>query len=148
MITGAGRGLGRALTMRALAAGHAVVATTRGDHDLPDHDRLTVLTLDVRDRAAAVRAVESAGSTLGSVEVLVNNAGYGLIGAAEEVSEDDARDPGDEPPGPALAQPGRDPPHAVAGLRAHRSDLNRRRGGHDADAGPLQLLEMGAGGVQ
>ena len=91
MITGAGRGLGRALTMRALAAGHAVVATTRGDHDLPDHDRLTVLTLDVRDRAAAVRAVESAASTLGSVEVLVNNAGYGLIGAAEEVSEDDAR---------------------------------------------------------
>lgn len=91
MITGGARGLGRALTMRALAAEHAVVATTRGDHDLPDHDRLTVLTLDVRDRAAALRAVEAAASALGSVYVLVNNAGYGLTGAAEEVAEDDAR---------------------------------------------------------
>jgi len=91
MITGGNRGLGRALTMRALAAGHAVVATARGDHSLPDHDRLTVLPLDVRDRAAAFRAVDAAAARMGSLDVLVNNAGYGLIGATEEASEDDAR---------------------------------------------------------
>jgi NAD(P)-dependent dehydrogenase (short-subunit alcohol dehydrogenase family) len=91
MITGGNRGLGRALTMRALRAGDSVVATTRGDHDLPDHDRLTVLSLDVRDRAAASRAVEAAASRLGTLDVLVNNAGYGLIGATEEISEDETR---------------------------------------------------------
>jgi len=91
MITGANRGLGRALTDRVLAAGHSVVATTRGDHTLPDHERLTVLTLDVREREAAFRAVDAAVSALGGLDVLVNNAGYGLIGATEEVSEDDAR---------------------------------------------------------
>lgn len=91
MITGANRGLGRAITMRALAAGHSVVATTRGDHSLPDHDRLTVLRLDVRDREDAFRVVEAAASRLGGLDVLVNNAGYGLIGATEEVSENDAR---------------------------------------------------------
>lgn len=90
MITGANRGLGRALTLRAVAAGHAVVATVRGDHSLPDEENLTVLPLDVRDRAAAVAAVEAATTRLGGLDVLVNNAGYGLIGAAEEVNESEA----------------------------------------------------------
>ncbi|WP_314452408.1 SDR family NAD(P)-dependent oxidoreductase [uncultured Microbacterium sp.] len=91
MITGGNRGLGLALTLRALSAGHSVVATVRGDHSLPAHDRLTVLALDVRDRTAAFDVVGTAASQMGSLDVLVNNAGYGLIGAAEEVSEDDAR---------------------------------------------------------
>jgi len=92
MITGANKGLGRALTFNALAAGHMVVATTRGEHSLPDHERLTVVTLDVRDRAAAFAAVESAMAVTGSLDVLINNAGYGMIGAIEEVSEADVRD--------------------------------------------------------
>lgn len=91
MITGAGRGLGRALTGAALDAGHAVVATVRGDHVLPRHERLTVMTLDVRDRAAARDTVYRAAEQLGRIDVLVNNAGYGLIGAVEEVSEEDVR---------------------------------------------------------
>ena len=91
MITGGNRGLGRALTLAALDAGHAVVATARGDHPLPPHERLTVQTLDVRDRRAAHEAVQRATATLGRLDVLVNNAGYGLIGAIEEASEDDAR---------------------------------------------------------
>jgi len=91
MITGAGRGVGRALAGAALDAGHAVVATVRGDHALPRHERLTVMRLDVRDRAAAHETVERAVEHHGSIDVLVNNAGYGLIGAVEEVSEDDAR---------------------------------------------------------
>ncbi|KQZ23546.1 SDR family NAD(P)-dependent oxidoreductase [Microbacterium sp. Root553] len=90
-ITGGSRGLGRALTTAALDAGHAVVATVRGDHALPDHDRLTVLTLDVRDRDAAHETVRRAADLLGGIDVLVNNAGYGMIGALEEASEEDAR---------------------------------------------------------
>ncbi|MCI1019548.1 SDR family NAD(P)-dependent oxidoreductase [Microbacterium sp. C5A9] len=91
IITGAGRGLGRALTHAALDAGHVVVATVRGDHDLPDDDRLTILTLDVRDRGAAHDAVRITADRFGRIDVLVNNAGYGLIGAVEEASEEDAR---------------------------------------------------------
>ena len=91
MITGGSRGLGRALALGALDAGHTVVATVRGDHTLPEHERLTVLTLDVRDRAAAFEAVETAATRTGTLDVLVNNAGYGLIAATEEVSEREAR---------------------------------------------------------
>ncbi|RVW02423.1 SDR family NAD(P)-dependent oxidoreductase [Rhodococcus spongiicola] len=91
MITGGNRGLGRALTLAALNAGHTVVATVRGEHSLPEHERLTVQTLDVRERQAAREAVALAAKHLGRIDVLVNNAGYGLIGAVEEVSEEDAR---------------------------------------------------------
>lgn len=91
LITGGNRGLGRALTLAALGAGHDVVATVRGEHSLPDHERLTVQSLDVRDRHAAREAVDSAATRLGRIDVLVNNAGYGLIGALEEASEADAR---------------------------------------------------------
>jgi len=91
MITGASRGLGRALVDAALEAGHAVVATVRAESALPEHDRLTVLNLDVRDRSAAQATVLRAADMLGRIDVLVNNAGYGLIGAIEEASEADAR---------------------------------------------------------
>ncbi|MFT3945173.1 MAG: SDR family NAD(P)-dependent oxidoreductase [Ancrocorticia sp.] len=91
MITGGNRGLGRALALAALEAGHIVVATVRGEHTLPEHERLTTLTLDVRDRLAAHRTVEAVAERFGRLDVLVNNAGYGLIGAIEEVSEDEAR---------------------------------------------------------
>lgn len=88
LITGAARGLGRALVEAALEAGDRVVGTVRGDHDLPDHERLEIVHLDVRDRDAAREVVTRAGR----LDVLVNNAGYGLIGAVEEVSEEEARD--------------------------------------------------------
>lgn len=87
LITGANRGLGRALTEAALAAGHRVVATVRGDTSLEPSERLRVHRLDVRDRAGAFALL----GEVGPVDVLVNNAGYGLVGAVEEVSEDEAR---------------------------------------------------------
>jgi len=92
LITGAARGLGNALTLAALDAGHNVVATVRGDHELPSHERLVVQHLDVRDRAQAFEAVDVAVARFGRLDVLVNNAGYGLVGAIEEVSEAEARE--------------------------------------------------------
>ena len=90
-ITGANRGLGRALTLAALDAGHSVFATVRGEHSLPESERLLVHQLDVRIRADARHAVARAVDRFGRLDVLVNNAGYGLIGAVEEVDEADAR---------------------------------------------------------
>jgi NAD(P)-dependent dehydrogenase (short-subunit alcohol dehydrogenase family) len=91
IITGTNRGLGRALAETVLNAGDDVVATVRGTHSLPDHENLLVVDLDVRDREGAVTVVEQAVAHFGQVDVLVNNAGYGLISAVEEASEDDAR---------------------------------------------------------
>lgn len=91
MITGANRGLGRALVDAALDAGHQVVATVRTADPWPDRDGLTVLSLDVRDRSAAQATVERAAELHGGLDVLVNNAGYGLIGAIEEATEQDVR---------------------------------------------------------
>lgn len=90
-ITGANRGLGRALTVAALDAGHSVFATVRGEHSLPAGEGLHVHRLDVRHRGDARQAVARAVATFGRLDVLVNNAGYGLIGAVEEVDEDEAR---------------------------------------------------------
>ena len=92
LITGSARGLGRALTLAALDAGHNVLATVRAAHDLPSHDRLVVHPLDVRERAGAQEAVDVAVERFGRLDVLVNNAGYGLVGAIEEVSEADVRE--------------------------------------------------------
>jgi NAD(P)-dependent dehydrogenase (short-subunit alcohol dehydrogenase family) len=95
-ITGAGRGLGRAFTEAALGAGDRVVATARRPAVLEDlagehPDALRVLPLDVRDRAAVFATVERALASFGRLDIVVNNAGYGLVGAVEEVAESEAR---------------------------------------------------------
>ena len=93
-VTGANRGLGRAFTVAALAAGDTVVATARDPHAMGDlaDERLTVLPLDVRDREGVFATVAKAFEVTGRVDVLVNNAGYGLVGALEELTEDRIRD--------------------------------------------------------
>ena len=91
LITGASSGLGLALTERALAAGHRVVATTRQGALPAQHPLLTVVRLDPADRQQCRRIVEEAQKVAGSLDVVVNNAGYGLVGAAEELSEEEAR---------------------------------------------------------
>ncbi|WP_217428297.1 SDR family NAD(P)-dependent oxidoreductase [Microlunatus speluncae] len=91
LITGASRGLGRALAVAVAEAGDVVVATVRGDHELPDHERIHVQRLDVRDHDGAVLAVRRATAETGRLDVLINNAGYGLVGATEEVTETEAR---------------------------------------------------------
>lgn len=90
-ITGATRGLGLETARAALAAGDQVVATGRdvarlGEVLGGDGDRLLLLTLDVTDQADVERAVVSAAARFDRIDVLVNNAGYGQLGAFEETS--------------------------------------------------------------
>ncbi|WP_280449105.1 SDR family NAD(P)-dependent oxidoreductase [Nocardia brasiliensis] len=93
-ITGANRGLGRAFTVAALAEGDRVVATARDPRTMADlaEERLTVLPLDVRDRANVIATVDKAFALMGTIDVIVNNAGYGLVGAIEELTEAQIRD--------------------------------------------------------
>lgn len=92
-ITGTSTGLGRLMTERLLARGDRVIATLRKPGVLDDllakyDGQLHVLLLDVTDTAAIRSAVQQAFASAGHIDVLVSNAGYGLFGAAEEVSDD------------------------------------------------------------
>ncbi|GGU94130.1 short-chain dehydrogenase/reductase [Actinomadura cremea] len=95
-ITGASRGLGRAFTEAALAAGHRVAAAARNPEPLADlaakhPDDLVLVPLDVSDRAAVFRAVDEAKASLGRLDVVVNNAGGMLYGMVEEATEEQIR---------------------------------------------------------
>jgi NAD(P)-dependent dehydrogenase (short-subunit alcohol dehydrogenase family) len=85
-ITGASRGFGSLIVDAVLASGDAVVATARDPSSIPDHPRLLKLILDVTNEAQAREAAASAIAKFGRIDVLVNNAGYGLLGAVEEAS--------------------------------------------------------------
>jgi NAD(P)-dependent dehydrogenase (short-subunit alcohol dehydrogenase family) len=92
-ITGISRGFGRALALELLARGDTVVGTTRdGSSDIdPGAGTLHTVALDVTSPGQAVVAIEQAVELAGHIDVVVNNAGYGLLGAVEETSEDAAR---------------------------------------------------------
>ena len=95
-ITGTSTGLGRAVAEAALARGDRVAATARDTtsiQPLVDRfgDAVLPIQLDVGDRAACVAAVDRAAEAFGALDVVVNNAGVGVIGAVEETSEDEAR---------------------------------------------------------
>jgi NAD(P)-dependent dehydrogenase (short-subunit alcohol dehydrogenase family) len=94
LITGCSSGLGRAFVQAALAHGHNVVATARNAdtvQDLADADgeRVLALSLDVTDPARVTETVRAAEARFGSIDVLVNNAGYGYRAAVEEGDPDD-----------------------------------------------------------
>ena len=89
LITGASRGLGRALTEAALAGGHRVLATARNPGHLVGiankfEQRVRTVSLDVTDEDQAQNAVESAVQAFGRVDVLVNNAGFGNVSPVED----------------------------------------------------------------
>ena len=95
-ITGTSRGFGRVWAEAALERGDQVAATARDVQTLAPlvgrfGDRVAPLALDVTDRAAVFAAVAEAHRRFGRLDVAINNAGYGLFGAIEEVSEANAR---------------------------------------------------------
>jgi NAD(P)-dependent dehydrogenase (short-subunit alcohol dehydrogenase family) len=95
-ITGTSRGFGRDWSVAALERGDRVAATAREVGSLKDlqqkyGDRILPLPLDVTDRRACFAAVDRAHAAFGRLDVIVNNAGYGLFGMIEEISEEEAR---------------------------------------------------------
>ncbi len=93
-ITGAGSGLGYVLTELLLAKGERVAATTRQQFEglnalkLRYGDQLWLSELDVTDVTAIARVVDAAFKALGTIDVVVSNAGYVLLGALEELSHE------------------------------------------------------------
>ncbi len=96
-ITGTSRGFGREWAIAALERGDRVAATARRLETLGDladkyGDRLLPLELDVTDREADFAAVARANDVFGSLDVVINNAGYGQFGFVEELDEKEARE--------------------------------------------------------
>jgi NAD(P)-dependent dehydrogenase (short-subunit alcohol dehydrogenase family) len=96
-ITGASRGFGRIWTEAFLKRGDKVAATARNLDTLKSlsqqyGDALLPLQLDVTDRQASFNAINKAKAHFGKIDVVINNAGYGLFGTIEETSEQEARD--------------------------------------------------------
>ncbi|MDF2562994.1 MAG: putative oxidoreductase [Microbacterium sp.] len=96
-ITGASKGFGREFTLAALERGDQVAATARDTTlltDLVDRfgDAVLPLPVDVTDRAQVFDAVAATTARFGRLDVVVNNAGYTLIGAVEELGEQELRD--------------------------------------------------------
>jgi NAD(P)-dependent dehydrogenase (short-subunit alcohol dehydrogenase family) len=95
-ITGTSRGFGRVWAEAALARGDRVAATARNVQTIAPlverfGDRVAPITLDVTDKAAVDSAIRETHGRFGRLDVVINNAGYGLFGTIEEVSEAEAR---------------------------------------------------------
>ena len=124
LITGASSGLGRALAAAALARGDRVAGLVRDAAQAPALEALAPgraygLAADMANEAEVTAAVQAAETQLGGIDVLVNNAGYGLVGAVEETSLEEARD--------LFAVNLLGP---LAAIRAALPHFRRRRAGH------------------
>ncbi|TWI13070.1 SDR family NAD(P)-dependent oxidoreductase [Sphingobacterium siyangense] len=96
LITGASKGFGKLWAEAFLERGDQVAVTARDINALKDltekyGDAVVPIRLDVNNRADCFQAVNEANEKLGGIDVLFNNAGYGLIGAIEETSEEQVR---------------------------------------------------------
>jgi NADP-dependent 3-hydroxy acid dehydrogenase YdfG len=96
LITGSSTGLGRALAQAVLEHGYHLVATARQPEQLKElsdryPDRVMTIALDVTNAQSIQQAVDAALNAYNRIDVLVNNAGYGTVGAIEEVNDDDIR---------------------------------------------------------
>ncbi len=96
-VTGASQGFGLALVKKLLSAGYRVAATTRNEEalnravGLADADKFLPLVVDLGNTDAIRHSVEETTSRFGTIDVLVNNAGYGMAGTLEETTEQDIR---------------------------------------------------------
>lgn len=97
LVTGCSQGLGKALLEEVLASNKRAVATLRKPETLAAFSKkystsqLLVIPLDVADHAQIIQAFEATKSHFGRLDVVVNNAGYGIQGEIENTSEDEAR---------------------------------------------------------
>jgi NAD(P)-dependent dehydrogenase (short-subunit alcohol dehydrogenase family) len=95
LITGANRGLGLEIARAALGGGENVVVGARKPDSVPsdvtESDRALAVALDVTDRGSVEAAVTAATERFDGIDVLVNNAGYGFIGAFEETADAEER---------------------------------------------------------
>ncbi|UBM58654.1 SDR family NAD(P)-dependent oxidoreductase [Marinilongibacter aquaticus] len=92
-ITGSNRGLGKSLTKAVLASGDTVVATARNPEQLAEFskdypEQLLTIALDVSNREQIHEAIGKAIAWPGRIDVLVNNAGFGITGAAEAFTDE------------------------------------------------------------
>ncbi|MFD8418648.1 SDR family NAD(P)-dependent oxidoreductase [Streptomyces sp. NPDC059466] len=94
-VTGASRGIGAEIARAALADGNDVVVGVRNPErvpaDLKNSEKVLAVALDVTDNDSIPQAVEAAVDRFGGIDVLVNNAGRGLLGALEEITDAEAR---------------------------------------------------------
>lgn len=93
LITGASSGLGRLLTEALLEQGDRVAATARRPEVLENlgsryGEQLWIGSLDVTDRDQTYQTIDAAFGALGTIDVVVNNAGYGVFASVEEASDD------------------------------------------------------------
>ncbi len=97
LITGASTGFGHALATAAAKQGHNVIATARKTESLQKlvdayGDKVLAVQLDVTDRDTIRKAIDQAVEHFGQIDVVINNAGFGMIGAVEEFSEKEVLD--------------------------------------------------------
>lgn len=90
-ITGASSGLGKAFAEYALSQGYSVVATARNPSACDFPEQVLAVELDVTKKETIGPAVQAALDKFGRIDVLLNNAGYGIIGATEETPEEEMR---------------------------------------------------------
>ncbi|WKD33533.1 oxidoreductase [Streptomyces xanthophaeus] len=95
-VTGASRGLGAEMTREALDRGHSVIATARDAAAVlraypHEPDRLLAVDADVTEPEQLTAAVEAGLAKFGRLDIVANNAGYGLVGAIEETSDEAVR---------------------------------------------------------
>src|SRR5580700_5482251 len=96
LVTGSSRGLGRAIVEAGLLASNKVLATARGIESLRDlseryGDQIKLFPLDVTDESAAAGAIKTAIDAFGSLDVVINNAGYGNLSSIEDTPLSDFR---------------------------------------------------------
>ena len=96
LITGAGKGFGLEISKAALAAGDQVIATVRSKPEhlaaaLNNHPALFIVEMDVTNQSQVQVAVQKGVAHFGRLDVVVNNAGFGLVSAVEEATDAEAR---------------------------------------------------------